>query len=369
MTTGTVRVTFFEKIPEVDSSSDSDESTSPLKENWLSLDLAYSSFSNEERIAQINEDRNFEAIILSSRFNPVREIGSSVISALVLKRPLLKSINLWGCESLNDRDIDFLAKRSRRLTCVNLTGMSKITDESVEALAQHCSDLSELVLTRCKNITDRSIEALKKYKRHLTLIDVSGCPLISEKGIQTLSEIGDELRRVRLDSCNEAVTDESVENLVSHCPDLEVVDFSHCQRLTSKGVESLARKGKNLRVIDLAGCSSACTEVALFSLLQRCRSLVALNLFSCQLITSQLLFRLVHSGLKALNIAKCNKITNFEPIDRIKSLIYLVIGDFTLPPLPNTSHSQPSSNCEPPFRKIILNHIPPEVIRFSEMTF
>lgn len=176
------------------------------------------------------------------------EGGDGAASAAAAQPPTspntntLKQLILRGCTKINDGCLGEIAVGCPDLSTVVLDGTA-ITSAALELLGAGCSALRSVSLKSIKSVGDAGIVGLAK-----------GCP---------------QLKEVFLDNCGGAygsiVTNASLDGLVAHCSQLQVLSLVGCANVTDAGVTAVLAACHALTDLDLTKCS-AVTDVALMSL-------------------------------------------------------------------------------------------------------
>ncbi|KAG0340529.1 hypothetical protein BG004_006365 [Podila humilis] len=100
-----------------------------------------------------------------------------------------------------------------------------IKNSTIQAIAENCTTLTKLGLRQTKSVSSTGFEVLFERSPWLTSLDIS----------------------------NTLVQDAAIVSLSRHCPKLQVLNLSHCTRLT--GIRELLESLVELRDLCLTGCS------------------------------------------------------------------------------------------------------------------
>lgn len=183
----------------------------------------------------------------------------------------LQYLSLWLCFQISDIATSYVAASCPSLRVLDLFELSRVGDDTLIELGRSAHNLQELTLHGCTSVTDDGIQAIAAGCPFLRTIDLARCNGVSIVGLLDLVESCSQLARVDLRQCSEGVDDEVLGRLVSSISSppatesagrgLVELDIGECGKVTDSGLGSLA-KGE---------C---------------CKSLEALNLESCQLVTS-----------------------------------------------------------------------------------
>lgn len=116
---------------------------------------------------------------------------------------------------------------------LNLAALAdKVNDGSVMPLAE-CTRVERLTLTGCSNLTDSGLIALVSNNSHLYSLDVS----LPASTVETV--------------LRDHITEASIDAITEHCPRLQGLNISGCQRISN---ESLIRLAKRCRYIKRVSC-------------------------------------------------------------------------------------------------------------------
>jgi F-box and leucine-rich repeat protein GRR1 len=124
----------------------------------------------------------------------------------------------------------------RRLNLAALT--DKVNDGSVMPLAE-CTRIERLTLTNCSNLTDSGLIALVSNNSHLYSLDVSLTTSSAESVVR------------------DHITEASIDALTEHCPRLQGLNISGCQKISNESLIRLAHRCRSLKRVScsaLQGC-------------------------------------------------------------------------------------------------------------------
>ncbi|ORZ16965.1 hypothetical protein BCR42DRAFT_413623 [Absidia repens] len=128
-----------------------------------------------------------------------------------------------------------------------------------------------------------------------------------------LTKYGHAVQTLRLGRIPEQVTDDVLLYITRHCPNITVLDLSHCKRVTSSGYQHLARASCAPSLIHLnLSYGTRLTDAALVSLSMRCDSLETIHLTGCHRVTQTGVRSLVaasRQSLRFINIKDCIRVS------------------------------------------------------------
>lgn len=205
--------------------------------------------------------------------------------------PNIKSLNLSGCYSLSDANLDMtFQKEVLSLTSLNLSLCKELSDNSLIKIALKCPNLETIDLAGCSKITDKGIRFLSWNLSKLKTLNLRSCRQVSDAGIANLCGLDDLPHPAAL----------SLENL----------SLQDCQKLSDDSLRYISQKLPNLRSINLSFCVSV-TDTGLKSL-AKMASLEEINLRSCDNVSDIGIGFLAedHGKLKSLDISFCGNVSD-----------------------------------------------------------
>jgi len=202
--------------------------------------------------------------------------------------PSLHTLNLDGCQSVDDDDLLFLAQRCQKLRSFSLYWNVKVTDKGVcQILRAQTGQLSALNFSGCKHLSDESVQRLVSRAQQLEILDLTRCPRVTEVGVRLVCECLDRLRVLRLyamaqlppsafgslcrlveleelDLCGCRIEEDALVRVLEVAPKLHTLNLTWCPALTDATVESIARNCHQVKWLSLFGntnISNAAIEV------------------------------------------------------------------------------------------------------------
>ncbi|XP_033739686.1 protein AMN1 homolog [Pecten maximus] len=179
----------------------------------------------------------------------------------------LKVLDLSECE-VSDTGLQHLTKCSQ-LKKLDLNSAklsrSEITSEGIVNVAQACAQLQTVYLRRCINLTDDAVIALSTSCPQLRLLNIGGCHQLTDQSLLSLGQnshflksinfsktkvtdngvIGlvtgncsKTLKEVHMDGCVN-LTDEAVEGVLQFCPQISILLFHGCPKITEQSRQAL----------------------------------------------------------------------------------------------------------------------------------
>jgi hypothetical protein len=147
--------------------------------------------------------------------------------------PLLLTLELIGCDLIDDTSLSFLAEKCKLLTLLNLRDCGNLTDISFIKIARGCNLLKEVYFPRTA-ITDKTLLSLKDIinpQIQWRKVELWECNEISDYGLCALIESCKQLEHLDVDRCD-AITDSSILHLIKHCPELKILHTNGCSSVT-----------------------------------------------------------------------------------------------------------------------------------------
>jgi len=146
----------------------------------MELDLSNSSLTESELIHIAHERSNLTQVSLSA----ARGLSDISCSSLLESCHKLVYLDLSFCSNITDKA--FEGMHDPLLKILNLKGCDKLTDRALLAIATGCKNLNGLYLAYCSQITDKGLFAFTDTA--IATLDLSRCSKITEKGVLHMVE-------------------------------------------------------------------------------------------------------------------------------------------------------------------------------------
>mmetsp|Transcript_598 Transcript_598/g.1398 ORF Transcript_598/g.1398 Transcript_598/m.1398 type:complete len:346 (+) Transcript_598:58-1095(+) len=230
---------------------------------------------------------------LTDRGATIREISAAFCQPLGVAAfkslpplPALQTLNLDGCQDIDDEGLFAVAQRCTALQSLSLYWNVKVTDRGVCRLlrAQKCKEMRFLSLSGCKNISDETVQRVVSMCPKLDVLDLTRCPEVRDPGVLLVCGCLEQLRVLRLYAMAHLSPQafQSLSNLVQ----LEELDLCGCRVEDGSVVKVLeASNPSHLRILNLTWCP-ALTDVSVFAIARSCPVLEWLSLFGNTNITA-----------------------------------------------------------------------------------
>lgn len=245
--------------------------------------------------------------------------------------PHLTVLNLQHCVQLRDSTLTYIASGCKNLISLNIGMCEMVTDVGLSSIFSHCKFLKILSAHSCPRLDGTSLSIISVCP-NIEVLDFSYCEKFTDIGLQCIGEYCPSVRHIDLSGCK-GIGDEGFLSLVQHCIDLETLRVMLCdqEKLTDSGLKSATRYAFNLRVLELTGVKQL-TDEALIEIFKYGRALEFLAISGCENITDAALIHASETcfNLRCIEISRCKKISISGMIDlihNIKSLSKLVIND------------------------------------------
>eukprot|EP00455_Lapot_gusevi_P013365 TRINITY_DN16497_c0_g2_i2.p1 TRINITY_DN16497_c0_g2~~TRINITY_DN16497_c0_g2_i2.p1 ORF type:complete len:339 (-),score=6.47 TRINITY_DN16497_c0_g2_i2:9-1025(-) len=273
---------------------------------WKTLNLTPLRFHVEDTvIAQLAPSWSRLSVLDLSQCSQLRDASLVSLSQFC---PNLLEICLFRCYRITDDGIRFLVQGCPRLEMVNLQDVTLLTDTALQALGQ-LRNLRGLNVVFCRNLTDHGIEQLVCQQPELLALDVSDCVLMSDSMLRALNRHCTRLHSLGAGRCSH-LTGEGLLEFVRAHPRLQLLHLdniltvrdwmlaelanccastiqslhvSGCYGITDDGIQFIAEHCPELVDLDVSDCD-ALTDSAL-NFLRRCTKLTELNLKGCLQLT------------------------------------------------------------------------------------
>ncbi|XP_068134334.1 protein AMN1 homolog isoform X2 [Hyperolius riggenbachi] len=182
--------------------------------------------------------------------------------------PCVKKLDLRDCD-VSDSALRLIAQ-CRQLRKISLSSSkgeerTSVTSQGIEAVAESCPYLHEITLKKCPNVTDGGVLSLSLHCPLLQIVNLSGCTQISDVSLQALGQncpylhsvdfsatgvtdcgvialaagkCSQNLKEVHMARCVN-LTDDSVEAILTCCPNIYILLFHGCPQITERSREAL----------------------------------------------------------------------------------------------------------------------------------
>nr|XP_009296243.1 F-box/LRR-repeat protein 13 isoform X2 [Danio rerio] len=294
--------------------------------NLQELDLSECPTVNDENMKMILEGCQS----LLSLNLACTHIANATIKVLARCCVMLRSLNLAYCIHFSDKGLQYLTTGTgcRRLRHLNLSGCSQITVDGFTSVAETCNSLQQIVLNDLPTLTDICVQVLVSRCRMLTVISLLESLNLSDVAFKAVAEVID-LTKILIEG-NDVITDSSVKALCRSCLKLSELHLSCCPRVTDACFKTLGNLTK-LCNLNISGCFKV-TDMGLHYITEgpSAGQLRELDLSYCLKITDLSLRRISQKCISLTNLALCfceNLTDNgFECLDKCSSLISLDIS-------------------------------------------
>ncbi|XP_074306487.1 uncharacterized protein LOC141641738 [Silene latifolia] len=219
-----------------------------------------------------------------------------------------------------------------KLEKLDIRGETYLMDETMKGLICYLGNLVAINIGYCNGLTTSTFQML-----------VKNCPALEEmNAMHTLlgkGELDEPLVKVDNIKClklasNYLLMDDMLEKIGLMCPNLEHLDVSFCEKLTSEGIRNIVKCCRELKHLDIAGWiqsmlfettfegSSLNLEVlklkggkfgdeCISEIVKACPKLLYLNLAECWGVTAKSVKELVENctNLRELDLQRCSNVS------------------------------------------------------------
>eukprot|EP00933_Yihiella_yeosuensis_P057723 TRINITY_DN5774_c0_g1_i4.p1 TRINITY_DN5774_c0_g1~~TRINITY_DN5774_c0_g1_i4.p1 ORF type:complete len:349 (+),score=60.74 TRINITY_DN5774_c0_g1_i4:67-1113(+) len=214
-----------------------------------------------------------------------RSVTNDTLKALP-KLLNLESLNLDGCQDVDDDGLVAVAQRFPGLRRFSVYWNVKATDKGIGRVlrAQPCGNLQELCLSGCKHITDETVQRITGRARQLRVLDITRCPKVTATGIVLICECLEQLKILRLYAM--AQLDPPAFKALGELKLLEELDLCGC-RIEDPAIEEFLASVSPSRLVtfNLTWCPSI-TDLSVLAIAKHCPCVTWLSVFGNTNITA-----------------------------------------------------------------------------------
>lgn len=229
--------------------------------------------------------------------------SESVITFPTILEYVRKNSNQLKYLSFTDTFIDSAAVcylseiRDLSLQTLHLRACQQLSNEGIVKLSSYQKSLAELDVALCPRVTDASLLAICSGLPNLKSLSVQRCRAVTDLGISDLWKL-DKLANLNISEC-ELIQGQGILKGLCQKPNLKFKELrlSHLGNISDDIVIRIAESLPNLTVLDLGFCYNAVTDRSVQSILSNIRYLRTLNLMMCEKVTDS---GLTGMGLKLI---------------------------------------------------------------------
>ena len=210
--------------------------------------------------------------------------------------PALRSVEvlqLTGCYRLSDASIATLVKSLPNLRHVDFATSSHLSNLSIAAMAEH-TEISSLRLDNSLKVQGASLRSFASLKTLQSISFASISDLEDADVITLLEAVGSNFKSVNFAGCH-LLTDAILISMRTHCKQLQEIDFSRLNRLSSIGLVGLFLESDRTEEHSIGSILSAkfrdvksvTDEVIIHLCKSSARTLRVLEVSGCQLLTNR----------------------------------------------------------------------------------
>ncbi|KAL4232969.1 Antagonist of MEN (Mitotic Exit Network) [Mactra antiquata] len=208
---------------------------SNLKDKFVYL-MSKRGVLNDSNMHQVLPDK---LKVLDLQDCDVTDVGLNAICKCSQLRKIDLNSNKESRVNITSEGICKLARSCPHLQTVYLRRCINITDSAIQTLSRSCPQIRLLNIGGCKNLTDVSLQALGENTKFLKSLNISNTQ-ITDAGIMMLvsGQCAKSLTEVHINNCAN-VTDEAVEAVVHFCPQINILLFHGCPKITEQSRQAL----------------------------------------------------------------------------------------------------------------------------------
>ena len=209
------------------------------------------------------------------------KVDDAVVASLILKaKDVLKELNLSDEIKLKNKavvrfgnlsELESLKLLSDAITATGLKAIGKLRnlvkleipgdsygnphsiEEELNNLFQDSSNLHRLNLSSwC--LTDKNLEILVENCFNLKYLNLARCVVYSDDGLGSLNVVAQLKSLEYLNLSHTTLSNQSLKNIASNCPNLLHLNISVCLGVTDSGIIALSENCLKLRHLNLMGC-------------------------------------------------------------------------------------------------------------------
>lgn len=208
-----------------------------------------------------------------------------------------------------DGAITILSSTCKNIEILNLKQCVKLTDKSFVQIGANLNKIISLNLESC-NIGDEGLDAISQGCPNIEAIELSWCQKLTSKSLTNFLKVVANLKHFSakgLDIVNDAV----VKELSTNCKNLLSVNLKNCKSITDEGVISIANNCPQLRHLCISHCKLL-TDASLIALGQKTNDLYVLESSRCSNFTDAGFIALSKGcpNLVRLDLEECSRITD-----------------------------------------------------------
>ncbi|CAG8537592.1 9730_t:CDS:2 [Diversispora eburnea] len=216
---------------------------------------SFQSFQNFFKILTKIASEQTKTLIQIIDINQVKEslyetLNDNWLTLIIQHCPNLRSLIIRDSSCLTPMTIRKLITNFKSthnsLQYLNLENSKNITENLLKSFIQKFPELLAINLNNCSGVSDSSISQISYICHDLNTIELSNSSSrITDVSFYAISKFGkNKLRKLNFSSMPK-FTDNSIKSISNHCKNLEVVNFSSCQLITSIGLANLLMANKN----------------------------------------------------------------------------------------------------------------------------
>ncbi|GAV91023.1 hypothetical protein CFOL_v3_34423 [Cephalotus follicularis] len=239
----------------------------------------------------------------------------------------LRKLALSYCCGFTFDGISVLLGKYQSLVYINLERSDFLSDEALVELCKFFHSLRSINLNSCYNLTNTSFFTLTRECTLLTEIKMERTKLGLEL-FDTGCMVGNTQIICQNLATNDNLSDDFIIKIGSICPNVQVLDVSHCSGITEEGIVETLKNFKGIRHLNMNHCNgkkgfnidfdlpklevlevegSVMNDDALAAIGKKCCGLLCLHLQGCLNVTRRGVKHVVENcrALREINLKQC----------------------------------------------------------------
>ncbi len=161
----------------------------------------------------------------------------------------LRELNISYCATFTDKGIGYIAGTCNALTGIDISGCTRLTDEAIRLLSASCPCISSMKMAYCHGMTDASLHHMAQGL-WIEILDASHCARISDEGIIVLVGRCNGIRCLKLAWCRK-ITDRAMACLASECKHMQLLDVSAIreEQITGKALTLVCKANPTVDIV------------------------------------------------------------------------------------------------------------------------
>lgn len=240
------------------------------------------------------------------------QLTGSIFNEVAQMCPRFRVARGDGCYLIDDVPLITMGRCCKTIEEVSLANCVKITSLALRGIANKCKMLTTINLAGCIKIDDAALGCLceKGAFPNLQNIDLTSCDMLTSDAVVDLANAIPRLRQLRLGKVTQ-ISERAIDRISQICRRLEDLALDSCVGCTVEATSQVARRCTELKILSLSNCPLV-DDTTLSSISLCLSGLTHLDLSGCKMITDKTLAGVVkaNTALTHLNLYGCPKLGN-----------------------------------------------------------